>query len=86
MKIRNGNGTVSLTIRGCPARVHQGLKALAAGHKRSLNAEAIEVLTRAVPPHRKTSHQKLLRQIAKAHFSGGLTAREARAAILEGRQ
>lgn len=51
----------NLTIKSIPAEVYDRLKASAARHRRSLNAEVIHCLDRALPPRRRDVDETLAR-------------------------
>ena len=77
--------SVCLTIRDCPAEVHQALRERAAAHKRSLNSETIVVLKNALDaPH--MSESELRRAILSIPSKAPLSLAETRAAIREGRK
>lgn len=77
--------TVCLTIRDCPAEVHQALSERAAAHRRSLNSEAIVVLQSALEAPR-LSEAALRRAIRSIPAKARLSLAETRAAIREGRK
>jgi plasmid stability protein len=77
--------SVCLTIRNCPAEVHQALSERAAAHKRSLNSETILVLQNALAAPRM-SEAELRRVILSIPSKAGLSLAETRAAIREGRK
>jgi plasmid stability protein len=77
--------SVCLTIRDCPAEVHQALTERAAAHKRSLNSETIVVLKNALDAPRM-SESELRRLILAIPSKARLSLAETRAAIREGRK
>jgi plasmid stability protein len=77
--------SVCLTIRDCPAEVHQALSERAAAHKRSLNSEAIVVLKNALDAPR-LGELELRRAILSIPSKAGLSLAETRAAIREERK
>jgi plasmid stability protein len=77
--------SVCLTIRDCPADVHQALRERAAAHQRSLNSETIVVLKNALDAPR-LNELELRRAILSIPSKARLSLAETRAAIREGRK
>jgi plasmid stability protein len=76
----------SLTLKDLPSDVHRALKERAARNSRSLNAEAIDCLRRAVQAHRIDPDELLARaRRLREQVGFRLTAREIRAARDRGR-
>lgn len=77
----------TLTIKGLPDPIHRRLKALAEAHRRSLNAEVIVALERAVGavPLDPASRLAELREFREGLKIKPLTDRELRAAREAGR-
>lgn len=78
--------TTSLTVRKCPVALHAALKNRAKAHRRTLNAETLEVLASAVGNGRRLSETELRRQLRSIPSKARLSLAETRAAIREGRQ
>jgi plasmid stability protein len=76
--------TTCLTIRKCPLPVHSALKDRARLKGRSLNAEALEVLSSALPEC--LSEAELRRRIRSAGIKTHLSLEETRQAIRAGRK
>lgn len=77
--------SVCLTIRDCPAEIHQALRERAAAHQRSLNSETIVVLKSALEAPR-LSESELRHAILSIPSQARLSLAETRAAIREGRK
>lgn len=63
----------ALTIRNIPDDIHQSLKALAASHGRSTEAEVREILTAAVKPE---GRKRMGQALAAIWGTAGLTDEE----------
>ena len=77
----------NLTIKSIPTDVYERLKASAGRHRRSLNAEVIHCLDRALPPRRRDVEETLARldALRKRLKLGAWTDEEISRAKREGR-